>query len=342
MTDFRRHPSLASLLVALACGGTLACRERPPADRIRVSGQVEATDVQVASQVPGRLLERKVSEGDRVQKGAVIALLDTADTELAITRARAERAQAEAQVRLLMAGSRPEDIRVAESQVPPAQADVAAAEADLAAAELDVQRFQQLVASNSGSRKQLDDAVARRNVTRERVVAARERVRVAQEGVARVKAGARREEVEAARARVDGVSAQIATLDKAVSDATIVAPIGGVVTTTIADTGELIQPRSPIVVITDLDHAWANVYVDEPFVPRLRVGDTATLFTDAGGPGVKGTISYISERAEFTPRNVQTADDRSKLVYRVKVSVDNSNGLFKAGMPVEAEIVFAR
>jgi multidrug resistance efflux pump len=243
---------------------------------------------------------------------------------------------------LLQAGSRPEDIRVAESQVAPAQADVAAAEADLASAELDVQRFQQLIASNSGSRKQLDDAVARRNVTRERAAAARERVRVAQEGVVRVKAGARREEIDAARARVDGVSAQIATLEKAVSDATVVAPIDGVVTTTIADTGELIQPRSPIVIITDLDHAWANVYVDEPFVPRLRVGDAATLFTDAGGPGVKGTISYISERAEFTPRNVQTADDRSKLVYRVKVSVDNSNGLFKAGMPVEAEIVFVR
>ncbi len=95
-------------------------------------------------------------------------------------------------------------------------------------------------------------------------------------------------------------------------------------------------------VITDLDHAWANVYVDEPVVPRLRVGDTATLFTDAGGPGVTGTISYISERAEFTPRNVQTADDRSKLVYRVKVAVDNSTGVFKSGMPVEAEIVFVR
>ena len=112
--------------------------------------------------------------------------------------------------------------------------------------------------------------------------------------------------------------------EKAVADATIVAPVSGVVTDTIADEGELIQPRAPIVVITDLDHAWANVYVDEPVVPRLRVGDVATLFTDAGGPGVKGTISYISERAEFTPRNVQTADDRSKLVYRVKVSVDNT------------------
>jgi len=334
------RPILASVVTALLAI-TAACQARPPADRVRVSGQVEATDVQVSSQVAGRLLERKVAEGDKVQKGAIVAVLDTADTELAITRARAERAQADAQLRLLLAGSRPEDVRVAESQVAPAQAEVAAAEADFAAAELDVQRFQQLLAANSGSRKQLDDE-ARRNVARERTVAARERVRVAQEGVVRVKAEARREEVDAARARVDVTAAQIATLEKAVADATVIAPIDGIVTTTVADTGELLQPRAPIAVITDLDHAWANVYVDEPIVPRLRVGDAATLFTDAGGPGVKGTISFISERAEFTPRNVQTADDRSKLVYRVKVAVDNTNGLFKAGMPVEAEIVFVR
>jgi HlyD family secretion protein len=106
----------------------------------------------------------------------------------------------------------------------------------------------------------------------------------------------------------------------------------------VADVGELIQPHAPILVISDLDHAWANVYVDEPFVPRLRLGQPATIFTDAGGQGIAGTLTYISQKAEFTPRNVQTADERAKLVYRVKVSVDNRQGVLKAGMPVEAEI----
>lgn len=319
-----------------------ACKTPPPTDRVRVSGQIEATDVQVASQVPGRLLHRAIAEGQRVEKGAVVATLDVADTELSLNRAKADRAQAEAQLRLLQAGARAEDVRQAEAQVVAAQSDVATADADLAAAVVDVDRFERLLASNSGSRKQRDDAVARRNVARERVQAAKERVRVAEEGVARVKAGARPEELSIARARIEAVSAQIATLDKAVTDATILAPATGTVTTTVAEEGELVQPRAPIAIITDLEHAWANIYVDEPVVPRLRVGDTVTLFTDAGGPGVTGTISYIAERAEFTPRNVQTADDRSKLVYRLKVAVDNSAGLFKAGMPVEAEIVFVR
>ena len=89
-------------------------------------------------------------------------------------------------------------------------------------------------------------------------------------------------------------------------------------------------------VVTDLDHAWANVYVDEPLVPRLTLGQKVTLVTDAG-QRLEGTISFISPRAEFTPRNVQTAEERSKLVYRIKVSADNRQGVLKPGMPVEAE-----
>ncbi|MGC4085082.1 MAG: efflux RND transporter periplasmic adaptor subunit [Vicinamibacterales bacterium] len=341
MNAFRRTHS-APFAIAVLLIVSAGCRTAPPADWVRVSGQVEATEVQVAAQVAGRLIERRVSEGTRVDKGATVARLDTADAELVLARAKADRGQADAQLRLVQAGSRIEDVRQAEAQVAAAQADVAPAEAELAAAEVDVQRFEQLLAANSGSRKQRDDAVARRNVARDRVQAARERVRVAQEGVARVKAGARREELDVARARVAAADAQIATLEKAIADATVIAPVAGVVTTTVADEGELVQPRAPLLVITDLDHAWANVYVDEPVVPRLAVGDAVTIFTDAGGPGTPGTISYISERAEFTPRNVQTADDRSKLVYRVKVALDNRGGIFKSGMPVEAEIPFVR
>ena len=144
--------------------------------------------------------------------------------------------------------------------------------------------------------------------------------------------------IDAARARVAGADAQIAVLHKAIADATITAPIAGVVTETLADVGELLQPRAPVVVITDLQHAWANVYVGERDVPRLKIGQHATIFTDAGGAGLPGVVSYISPRAEFTPRNVQTSEDRSKLVYRIKLTVDNAAGVLKPGMPVEAEL----
>src|SRR4029077_6795308 len=114
------------------------------------------------------------------------------------------------------------------------------------------------------------------------------RVRAAGENVTRLKAGARREEVDAAKARVASAAAQIAVWEKAIADATVTAPMAGLVTQKIADVGELVQPRGPLLVVTDLDHAWANVYVDEPSVPKIRLGQAATLFTDAGGDGIPG------------------------------------------------------
>jgi HlyD family secretion protein len=114
--------------------------------------------------------------------------------------------------------------------------------------------------------------------------------------------------------------------------------MAGVITEKLLDPGDLAAPRAPMVVLTDLDHAWAEVFVGEPQVPRIKLGQPATIFTDAGGSGIPGTVSYISPKAEFTPRNVQTADDRSKLVYRVKINSDNRAGVLKQGMPVEAEI----
>jgi HlyD family secretion protein len=327
----------ALLIVAVTVTFT-ACQEHAPATGARVSGQVDATDVQVAPEVGGRIIEMTIAEGDRVKQGDVVARLDTRDVDLALQRAQAERSQADAQLRLLQAGARPEDIRQAQAQVAAAAADLAAAQADLAAAETDLQRFERLLQSNSGSQKQRDDAATRSEMARDRVTAARARETAAREAVSRLRAGSRREEIEGARARVAGVDAQIATLQKSKGDAIVTAPISGVMTERLLDPGEIVSPRVPIAVLTDLDHAWAEVFVDEPTIPRIKLGQSATVFTDAGGPGLPGKVSYIASKAEFTPRNVQTAEDRSKLVYRVKIAVDNRNGVLKQGMPVEAEI----
>ncbi len=326
-------------VLALLAGAALAgCRAGAPADRLRVSGHVEATEVQLAPEVGGRVVQLALAEGDRVNAGDLVVRLDTRDAELAMSRARAERDAADAQLRLLEAGSRVEDVRQAQAQAAAARADLQSVDAELQSAETDLQRFETLLAANSGSRKQRDDAALRRNVARERVAAAAARVRAADEGVARLRAGARRQEVEAARARVAAADAAIATIEKALSDATLKSPVGGIVTQKLVEAGEMVAPRTPVVVITDLDHAWADVFVPEPTVPRLTIGQAATVFTDAGGPGVAGTVTFVSSKAEFTPRNVQTADERSKLVYRVKVAVDNRQGVLKQGMPVEAEL----
>ena len=336
MTIRARTPAL---ILAAACllAGAPACGRADSAGPLRASGYVEATEVRLAPHVGGRIVELPVDEGDRVRTGAVIARLDTADAEIAMRRAQAERDQAAAQLRLLQSGARAEDVRQARAQAESADAEVRAAEAELTAATADLQRFEALLGANAGSRKQRDDAATRRAVAAARLKAVQDRARAADEGLARLRAGSRPEEIAAARARLAATEAQIAALQKSIADADVRSPVAGVVTSKIARAGELVSPGSPIVVITDLDRVWANVYVDEPVVPTLKLGQGVTLVTDAG-QRLQGTITFISPKAEFTPRNVQTAEERSRLVYRIKVTADNRDGVLKVGMPVEAEI----
>ena len=321
---------IGSMALTAACGGG------DDEGRIRATGYVEATEVRVAAEVGGTVLEVAVDEGARVVSGALLARIDKTDLALARDRAVAERSAADAQLRLLQAGARPEEVRQAQAQVEAAEADGTAARAELDAARADLARFEGLLAANAGSRKQRDDAATRRDQAAARVRAADERARAAREVLARLRSGARRQELDVARARVAAVDAQIASIEESLNDTRIVSPVGGIVTTRLIDPGETIPPGAPAVVITDLDHAWANVYVEEPQVPRIALGASATVITDAG-QRLAGTVTFVSPRAEFTPRNVQTANDRAKLVYRLKVTVDNRQGILKPGMPVEAE-----
>lgn len=326
-------------LAALAAILTLAagCRGREPEAPGRATGYVEATDVRVAAKVAGRVATVAVVEGARVEAGSVIATISTTDLDLALTRVRAERGQAVAQLNLLLAGARPEDVRQAEAQAAAAAADRRAAEADLSAARADEARFEQLLANRAGSVKQRDDAVARRELADARLRAADDRLSAARSGVDRLKAGARAEEIAGARARVAAVEAQVATLEHDRTEATVTAPIAGIVASRLVEPGELVAAGTPLVLLVDLDRAWANVYLEETLVPQVRIDQPATVVTDAGDR-LEGRVSFISPRAEFTPRNVQTANERAKLVYRLKVTVDNRNGILKPGMPVEVDL----
>ena len=297
-------------------------RQEPPADRVRVSGHVEATDVQLAR--PGWRTRCSSSASPRATASKPATSSRGSIRQTPSSRSPARRPSASRPRRSCGCCSRArasEDIRQAEAQVAAAPKPTSrAADAELAAAQADVDRFEALLASNSGSRKQRDDAVTRRDVAR-RARAGRPRPR---------RRGARKRRPRCVPARGARRSTPRARASPPPTRRSRPGeghrrrhrhcrPMAGIVTEKLAEVGELLQPRAPVVVVTDLDHAWANVYVDEPIVPRLRLGQPATLFTDAGGPGIAGTVSYISSKAEFTPRNVQTAEDRSKLVYRVKV-----------------------
>jgi HlyD family secretion protein len=311
---------VALLLAVLAATG---CRRGAQDGAIVASGHVEATEVTVSSKVPGRLERLSVDEGAVVGAGQQLAQLDTTDTRLSLDAARAERAQADAQLRLLVAGSRVEDVREAAAQA-------TRAEADLAGAQQDLDRMEGLLAAGSGTTKARDDARTRRDVAKASLDAARERL-------ARLRAGSRPEEIQAARARLATADARIAQLQQQLEDAAITSPTGGVVTEKLAEQGELLARGTGIVVVTDLPNAWLNAYVGEPDLERLRLGQDAEVVTD-GGQTRRGKLSFVASRAEFTPKNVQTRDERVKLVYRIKVALDNGDGLFKPGMPSTARL----
>jgi len=334
MTLYRSAIPILICAATFAVSGCGSGAEKAPP---HATGYVEATDVRVATKLSGRAATVTVTEGARIEAGAVVATISTTDVDLALARVRAERAQAVAQLDLLLSGSRREDIRQAEAQAAAAAADRKAAEAEVSSARADEARFEQLLANKAGSVKQRDDAVARRELADARLRAASDRMSAASATVDRLKAGARPEEIASARARVATVDAQIASMEHDKSEAVIASPIGGVVAGRLIEPGELVAVGTPLAIIVDLDHAWANVYVEETLVPHIKLDQAATVVTDAGDR-LPGRVSFIASRAEFTPRNVQTANERAKLVYRIKVSVDNSKGILKPGMPVEVDL----
>jgi HlyD family secretion protein len=206
-----------------------ACQRNAAPPPPQASGYVEATEVKVASKVAGRVERVDASEGQRVTEGMPIVAIATTDTDLALQRVRAEREQAVAQLRLLQAGARREDIAQAEAQVTAAASEKGAVEAELAAARTDEARYEQLLRAHAGTEKQRDDASARRTQAEARVKAAEDRTRVAAAGLERVRAGARPEEIASARARVAAADAQVASLDQNRKEAVILAPSAGLV-----------------------------------------------------------------------------------------------------------------
>jgi HlyD family secretion protein len=314
---------MSRAFVVLAALAVAACGKGKDEGLIAASGHVEATEVRLSSKVAGHVEALPVEEGDTVAAGQEIARIDTTDLRLALSAAAAERAQADADRRLRVAGSRQEDIAEAEAQVQRAEADLRGAQEDLV-------RMEKLLASGSGTDKSRDDARTRRDVAAASLDAARERLR-------KLRAGSRPEEIDSAVARVAAADAKIAQLQQQIADAVVKSPVAGVVTEKLVEPGELLTRGTGLVVVTELARPWLTVYVPEPDLGRVRLGQEAEVVTDAGQKRT-GRVTFVSPQAEFTPKNVQTPEERAKLVYKLKIGLDNADGLFKPGMPAEARL----
>lgn len=278
---------------------------------ISASGTIEGTDVNIAAEVPGRVRERRVDEGSRVDRGDTLVIIDDTDYQIQLRQAAANEDAADAQYRLTLEGPRKEDI---------AQAEIA-----FKNAEEDFKRMEGLLASHSVSQKQYDDARARNNA--------------AQQAYQKLVTGSRRDEIAAARARREQAAAQVEQLQKKIRDCSVLAPSGGVVTLKSIEPGELVTVGANLLRITYLDNVKLTIYVSEPDLGSVRLGQRAKVTIDTyGSKSFVGTVKYISQIAEFTPKNVQTREERAKLVFAVKLQIDNPEGILKPGMPADATL----
>ena len=285
------------------------------------SGTIECTQIQVSPQVTGRIIQFEWQEGEAVQVGAVVAKLDPADYELKRNEVRAALAQAQAQLDLMLAGARDEDVQRAREQVREAEAAARAAQADF-------ERIRQVFEKKSATQKQMDDA--RAGTDRASAVLA-----AAQQALEKLVRGNRQEEIRVAQAAVDLVQARLAQAEKALADCSVLAPMDGVITTKIREAGEYVGPGAALLTLSRLDEVWLSVYVPETRLGGVKLGQAARVRLDGDARWFDGKVTFISPEAEFTPKNVQTPEERVKLVYRIKITLPNPDGVFKPGMPAD-------
>jgi HlyD family secretion protein len=303
---------LVKLLCLFSCAVVFCGCSNNDRNLIEASGTIEGTDITVASEVVGKVREVRVQEGSRVQTGDTLVIIDDTDYRLQLRQAEANAAASDAQYRLALEGSRKEDI--------------AQAEAVYKTAEADYKRMKDLLAAQTVTQKQYDEAYAR--------------YVSAQQTYQKLASGLRKAEIDAARARMDQAVAQADLLRKRVRDCIVLAPTPATVTHRVVEPGEFVTVGAPLLKLTNLDRVTLTIYLNEQQLALVKLGQRAEVRTD-GMPhrAIEGTVTYISPTAEFTPKNVQTKEERTKLVFAVKIEVKNTDGILKPGLPADATLM---
>jgi HlyD family secretion protein len=287
------------MTVTVTILGVLGCNHGDEPDAY---GNFETTSVIVSAQTNGQLLRFLPSEGERIDSGVAVALIDT--TQIAL-----ERQQSSAQRSAATARTREADKQIAALQV---QRDIAKRAYD---------RTQRLFAQQAATSQQLDQVEREYRVLTQQVAAARAQRESAQD------------ELSAAGARTAQMADRLAK-------SRVINPVSGTVLATYAEAGEVVQPGQPLYKIASLDSLELRAYVTEPQLAHIRLGEQAHVAVDVGSGQrrvLAGTVSWISAEAEFTPTPVQTRDERAELVYAVKITVPNAQGIAKIGMPADVQ-----
>jgi HlyD family secretion protein len=290
-----------------------------------LSGNVEITETNVGFKIPGRVTEIPVEEGSVVEEGDVLAKIDGAELSSVVAQNRASLQEASARLSELKEGSRTQEIEQAKS-------NVIAQEAELKRVKQDYERADVLYKNGAISKAQFDTSRSAYDVRVATHKSAQEALSLAQEG-------ARKEDIKIGEHRVEHARAGLAGSETRFNDTVIYAPIAGVVLRKNFEVGETVSQGMPVFTIGDLKSPWIKVYVKEDKIGLIKLRQKAQISVDSyKGKTYEGIVSYISSEAEFTPKTVQTPEERVKLVFGVKIRIKNENDELKPGMPADVKI----
>jgi HlyD family secretion protein len=318
------------VLIIIAAAGVWLwmSRDTEDPDWLAVTGTVEATEARLGFQTPGRIETIHVAEGDLVQQGALIAELDVAEIRERRGQAEARLAATRSLLEEMQRGSRPEEIAQAE-------AAVSAASEQLQDARRDLARNRTLFEGGAISREMLEKSGSAATIAEKNLNQAREQL-------ALVRSGVRRERIEAQSSHVAEAEAAIRGVDAAIANYRITAPFSGIVTVRHREPNEIVAPGQPVVTLMNPDDRWARIYVPENRIGGIHHGSTTVIRSDTYPQKTySGSVTHVASEAEFTPKNVQTTEERVRLVYAVKVRIEGDPAMeLKPGMPVDVEVPF--
>ncbi len=302
--------------------GTHGNRHAP----LTLYGNVDIRQVQVAFEDSGRILSLAVDEGATVRQGQLLAQLDPARFRDAATQAQAQAAYQEQVLARLMAGSRPEEIRAAEAELSAAQATFDNAVTTLA-------RLRTLESRHFIPKQSLDNAAAAEQTARANREKATQALRLTREGP-------RKEDIAAAQQALQAARAAASLAQRQLADTRLLAPAEGVVQDRIMEPGDMTSPQTPVFSLALDNPVWVRAYLAETDMGRITTGMGAWVTTDAyPGQRFHGWVGFISPSAEFTPKNVETPELRTELMYRVRIFVCNPEHRLRLGMPATVTLI---
>ena len=303
-------------------------RERTPGGDLVLYGNVDIRQISLAFEGNGRVASLRADEGDKVKAGAVLATLDTRTLALQAEQARAQIEVQRQNLLRLRNGARPQEVAQARSRVTEAQADAARAERELAR----LQEISSTTQSRGVSPQDLDRAQTNVHIAQARVKEQSEALRI-------VELGPRREEISGVEAQLKASQAMLAVLQHQIDLGELRAPADATVRSRLLEPGDMASPQRPVFALAMTEPKWIRVYVNETDLGKVKPGMAASVFTDSRPDRpLQGQVGFISSVAEFTPKNVQTEELRTSLVYEVRVITPDSGNELRLGQPATVRI----